>query len=528
MIAILVAVVVAACSGPVGQLAPAATAPSADLLQLAPPRPEDILAKGATGALGSVRSGSQFFGDIWDYQHIEVQGSSLLFKPGPTPRDYAYTQYVFGAAHPWQSLWLESDWHNPPALAPRTNLWFGLVNYVDEKFEWFGRESLGGMFIGKAAPYSFCWTDGKYYLPVYVVVTGTQGALLDELRLLESQGDITWELEQADPSSCSCRSMALALNAADEPRVFYEVAEGGNGYAERHDGTWSIDVIYSGHPAGKSCALVLDAEENPHLTYLMGREQAAPQIIYAIKQQDTWEQEVVVSRPALRLGNLVLDSTGRPHLVYYDLDAISLHYALRSDAGWQIEHVTGPCTDYAALSLTPDDVPQIAYEASSMLWYAYFKAPTWWFTVVDHEPVAGQAPALVHDEWGRINLAYFSCNGQLAQLRHAFWHGETATFAPVVETTSLVGNSLIVIRLDSQDSAHIAYSEYGWAQFGLNSLRYARFTGGQWHVVTVYEGLMYGESFGFDLDSRDQPHFCFSTNTAPGEQPVCLYYARPQ
>jgi hypothetical protein len=118
------------------------------------------------------------------------------------------------------------------------------------------------------------------------------------------------------------------------------------------------------------------------------------------------------------------------------------------------------------LFVTPDGVPHIAYQANSMLWYAYFKGPTWWFTSVDNEPGAGYAPALAHDSRGRINLFYFCRKTNTEQVRHAFWDGETSTITQVAEARGYIGNSVIILRHDSQDYPHIAYSEYGYALFG--------------------------------------------------------------
>ncbi|MCU0612315.1 MAG: BNR repeat-containing protein, partial [Candidatus Eisenbacteria bacterium] len=91
--------------------------------------------------------------------------------------------------------------------------------------------------------------------------------------------------------------------------------------------------------------------------------------------------------------SLALDSSGRPHIAYYDEKTQDLRYAFFDGLGWQFQTVesTGNAGTYPSLVLDETDLPHVSFSGTGTgtcpgLRYAFRQGDTWHLEWVDPPP----------------------------------------------------------------------------------------------------------------------------------------------
>lgn len=115
-----------------------------------------------------------------------------------------------------------------------------------------------------------------------------------------------------------------------------------------------------------------------------------------------------------RSPSLEIDSVGRPHISYYDMDSNALKYAYWSGSSWVVDQIE--TFNYLSLgsdnslALNKDDQPQISYVEGSLvdLKYAHLNGSTWVSETVDYKSsfATGSANSLTLDDSDRPHIAY--------------------------------------------------------------------------------------------------------------------------
>jgi hypothetical protein len=143
-------------------------------------------------------------------------------------------------------------------------------------------------------------------------------------------GDTVDEFYDAPP-----QPVAMRLDAQGEPVIAYNTPDGSAvKLARRTEGGWLVEVV---DPAGgRSVALALDAAGNPRLSYASN----TGQLKYAVRIPSGWQIETVAAGVFAQT-SLALDATGRAHISAYDTANADLVYARQSPAGWRAEVVAG-------------------------------------------------------------------------------------------------------------------------------------------------------------------------------------------
>jgi hypothetical protein len=244
---------------------------------------------------------------------------------------------------------------------------------------------------------------------------------------------------------------------------------------------------------------------------------------------DEWHFEVVDEGNWVGWKNaLVLDSSGFPHIAYYDVGNNSLKYTHWDGSQWRVEtvHYWGSdciggmgiaCIGGIGIAMDSADRPRIAYRApyedGSALWYARWDGSQWRKEVVDHETEwgCGYGTCLKLDSMDRPRIAYAaSIGGFIAKLKYAQWDG-SAWRVETIEDTGNVGWSSS-LELDSQERPHIAYRDTCF-----EALKYASWTGSSWQIEIVEEGRGVGFGVSLELDPDDHPHIAF-VETHPNDE----------
>lgn len=162
--------------------------------------------------------------------------------------------------------------------------------------------------------------------------------------------------------------------------------------------------------------------------------------------------------------SIALDSSGFPHIAYFDQSNEDLKYALWNGASWEIE-------------------------------------------VIDSEGSKGFDPSLEIDSFGNSHISYGGQSGVYRELLYA--HGNGSSWD--IETVDSSGYSqgwYTSLELDTNGYPHISYAINDTS---IQGVKYARWNGSSWQVDII-------DSSGFEislgLDNSDNPHISYISDNS--------------
>jgi hypothetical protein len=155
-----------------------------------------------------------------------------------------------------------------------------------------------------------------------------------------------WEMRTVDGQEGSGKVNSMLADSQGNFHLAYaQVVAGEMRYAFWNGKAWSLEKIESREDAGLqyvglACAIALDKQDNPHVTYL---NEATLQVKYAYKKNGQWYREVVdqiTGIPGeLDRNSITLDDQGRPYLAYHDARLGLLMVAHKEGSRWVAETV---------------------------------------------------------------------------------------------------------------------------------------------------------------------------------------------
>jgi hypothetical protein len=156
-------------------------------------------------------------------------------------------------------------------------------------------------------------------------------------------------------------------------------------YAVRKDSSWLVRTLDFDHETGKWNSMVLDAHDDPLLSYSAWVD---GELRLAHWNGKEWSFTTVDSRTRSRgeynigQGNsLILDPDGKGHISFYSEKA--LKYAHQVDDGWKVETIDqinwlGSWTNFrSSIVLDKQHFPHICYEDAGVLKHAYWDGKKW-------------------------------------------------------------------------------------------------------------------------------------------------------
>ncbi|MFL2975241.1 MAG: putative Ig domain-containing protein [Candidatus Thalassarchaeaceae archaeon] len=302
--------------------------------------------------------------------------------------------------------------------------------------------------------------------------------------------------------------------STEELHLAYYRASGKKLMHKTFNGTgWSDSVVidddksYTGYSWN---GMKIDAGGNLHLSYWSWSTSGTDDtwLKYAHYNGTSWTVETLQSimdqnSPTLHT-SLDLDSSGNPHISYYDHKNDTLRYTYYDGADWVDQNLTVDDSNdngrYNSIALDSSDYPRIAYrnETSDDLELATWSGTEWTREVVDSTNSVGSWASIAIDSSDLSRIAYFYDSG--SDLRYASHDGASWSFQDI--DTSVQSHS-IVLELDDSDRPRIAYQDYysePWLAYNNSG------TGGQWETVQVRDGYDLGDHMAMTLD--------YSTGTA--------------
>jgi hypothetical protein len=276
------------------------------------------------------------------------------------------------------------------------------------------------------------------------------------------------------------------------------------------DGGWTIQTVDSTVNLGLGYfpSLALDSSGNPHISYW---DTTNYDLKYASWNGTAWSIQTVDGAGNVGFdSSLALDSSGNPRISYYDYDNDALKYASWSGTAWKIETVdsTGDVGSNSSLALDSFGNPHISYYeyTNDDLKYASWSGTAWSIqTVHSAGEISHGSSSLALDSSGNPHISYKNwTDDDKEYLKYASWNGTAWDIETVERTGELSGG--LSLALDSSGNPHISYDD------GTNNyLKYASWSGTSWKIETVDSGgdVGYGPS-SLALDSSGNPHISYS------------------
>jgi hypothetical protein len=326
-----------------------------------------------------------------------------------------------------------------------------------------------------------------------------------------------WDIEIIDTVGDVGKFSSLALDSHDNPHIIY-IDETHFPYklkyAYKIGSTWVCEIIDNYNFTGLTNtgrSIAIDSQDNIHIVYLCYHfDPWWCQVKYAVRTNNTWESEILdnttQNETPVLYPSLALDKYDKPHIAYiYNTTGNygGVKYLTYNGSDWVYETVVLPSTthDSTATLIAVDTFcrPHITFLDGAGVYYASKEEGVWNVSLIDY----GFYPNIAVDSSGVPHISYDKETSQglnliYAKKNNGYWENNT------VDTNVRLQ---LNIAIDSNDHPHIAYSAKPYE--GL--LKYAWFTGSEWELMEVDEGLY--ESTGtyssIVIDSNGMPHISY-------------------
>jgi hypothetical protein len=245
-------------------------------------------------------------------------------------------------------------------------------------------------------------------------------------------------------------------------------------FARMTDTGWKYQTVQDTFDVGQYVSLKLDSSGNPHVSYY---DATNKNLIYATWNVGAtrWLTDVVANTGDVgKFSSLALSSTGRPYISYYDESNNSLRMAYKSILGiWTDQLVDDGDTGGA----TPDKVG--------------------WYSSIDVDSTDNPYISYYDVTTGDLRFA--------SKIGPSTWLVETLDPLSIAKDVGLF-TSLKIDR--NTNIRHICYYDKSDGD-----LRYAQYSGGVWDYATVYSDGDVGYSCSIDLTGAGQPAISFYDNS---------------
>lgn len=264
-------------------------------------------------------------------------------------------------------------------------------------------------------------------------------------------------------------------------------------------------VVDNSADVGYAASLAFDSTGKPHIAYY---DQTNGDLKYASWNGATWIIETADGLAGLNVGthaSLAIDGSDRPHISYYDQTNADLKYCRKNAGVWTAETVDSaipPRGWFTSIALDAAGNPRISYQdqTSGDLKYAAKNGGIWTRESVDVAGNVGWYTALALDAAGNPRISYFDFTNQdlkFAARNGATWSIETVDAADCkgsYTSLALKGGNPVIAYFDCTNS----------------NLRLAEKVGASWQIAEVDTAGDVGEHTSLRIASDGQPRVSYA------------------
>ncbi len=338
-----------------------------------------------------------------------------------------------------------------------------------------------------------------------------------------SWGAGSWTLQIVEADLDSGKNNALAFDSLDKPHIAY--LDDWNGvvrYASLSGTTWTSEVaIGSGSLAmikSNPMSLAFGTGDMPMIAMSLGETDPSQTLVWLVyKSGGVWQTDQtydLVGSSGARWPSIAADSSGKPHISYFDYNTGQLHYAKLTAWGpdtWSNTVIDSGAQVGQGVSMAMDRFgqPHIAYMDLShgIMKYATQYLGTWKVMVVN---VTGMHPAHGHalavDSTGKPHIAYSDSSAK--KIMYATLNGSNWTAEIVADDTGTDVEKYISMAFDAGNNPHISFHDSSYSAI---NLKYAHKVSGVWQVSEVDKlptGIT-GLYNSIAIDSNGVPHISY-------------------
>ena len=325
-------------------------------------------------------------------------------------------------------------------------------------------------------------------LRISEAIDGNAWNISDSIFAITPEG---WVLQTVDADGIGY--ISIDLDGSGSPHISYKGA--GLKYAYRTGSIWNIQTVDEDRRGGET-AIVLSGSDRPHISYSIyendGYGTSTGILKYAERTGSSWNIQTVDTAGG-RYTSMELDDSERPHISYTGL---GLKYAYWTGSSWDIQTVDAK-SSYPSIALDSSGHPHIAYYnySSKNIKYAYWTGSSWNIQTVDAG--GGSSISIALDGLGRPHISYYIGYPSI-DIKYAYWTGSSWN----IQTVDAEGGGYTSIALDGSGRPHISYSSRG--------LKYAHWTGSMWNIQTVDAN---GRGYtSIALDASRRPHISYKSH----------------
>jgi hypothetical protein len=303
-----------------------------------------------------------------------------------------------------------------------------------------------------------------------------------------------WFFEQIEAGGDFGIWSSVFVDSRDTPHVsYFDAADGALKYAMRQDGIWTVETIDATGSAGSWSVLTLDSKSQPLVAY----ESIDPhELRYAYRNESRWTIETIHSGVAYRHMSLSIGQNDDPHIVFYTEKDRSLMYASKSRGTWMLEWIDN--NSYGcSVSLDSSGAPHISYfdADSSRIVHTHREADSWQYDTVLSVSEFVTSTDIAADRDDRVHIVFVDSG----DLKHI-------TVANEVTLIEIIDNGLdspvrrrLTVSVDPSAGIHMAYLKR-------DTLFYAHNDHGKWVIEKLGEASI---SAAMATDLEGLPHVVF-------------------
>ena len=300
----------------------------------------------------------------------------------------------------------------------------------------------------------------------------------------ETKGDLkyaawdgsSWVVTTVDSCKQVGEYSSLALDSSGNPKIsYFDKSKGDLKYASWDGSRWVIRTVDNSKNVGEYSSLALDSSGNPRISYY---DQKNADLKYASWDGSRWVITTVDgskdkvgkgkynwdgdhgriddrSKKVGKYSSIVLDSSGKPRISYYDQTNKDLKYASWNGTLWIITTVDNlkNVGEYSSLKLDANGDPRISYydETHKDLKFAAWNSSNsrWVTETVDSSGKVGSFTSLALDLLGNPRISYYDQTHQ--DLKYTAGTGHSHPPVPKVTGISpssgnTLGGTLVTIN----------------------------------------------------------------------------------
>ena len=279
---------------------------------------------------------------------------------------------------------------------------------------------------------------------------------------------------------------------------------------------WRIEVVDTYH-VGKFNSMTVDSSGQPHISYY---DEVNGNVKYAMKSGRSWIIEVVANAGAVQGGSIAVytsigvDPSGVPHIVFYDDNQHQLKYATKAGVTWNsqvIDSGSALTGIFPSIAVDARGNPHVSYYGSpggiadGFLKYAVKTGGSWSIEIADNDGDPGSDTNIALDSYGNPQIIYVRYPSLLDHTQSTLKYAIRNSgkwMAEIVDDTGKVSHGSVA--LDSKSNPQISYHD-----FKNGHLLYGTKVGRSWNIGLVDRSADVGRYNSIAVDSSNGAHLCY-------------------